>query len=95
MDRKEKLALIAAVVMAQYNGKVSPRDALAVADHLLEETEAAVECHITELKRLRCDAAKRGGASRGLISLVGANTQQKKFPPFTERRWRVARRDGH
>lgn len=46
MDRKEKLALIAAVVMAMRNGQVSAKDAVAVADYLLEETEAAVEEHM-------------------------------------------------
>jgi hypothetical protein len=46
MNRKEKLALIAAVVMAQHNGKIPAKDAVSVADYLLQEAEAAVEVHI-------------------------------------------------
>jgi hypothetical protein len=46
MDRKEKLALIAAVVMAQHNAKLPAKDAVQIADYLLDETEAAAEAHI-------------------------------------------------
>lgn len=46
MSRKEKLALIAAVVMAQHNGKLPAKDAVSIADYLLQETELAVEAHL-------------------------------------------------
>ena len=46
MDRKEKLALIAAVVMAMRNGKIPAKEAVAVADYLLDDAEAAVEAQI-------------------------------------------------
>lgn len=46
MSRKEKLALIAAVVMAQHNAKLPAKDAVQIADYLLAETELAVEVHM-------------------------------------------------
>lgn len=46
MDRKEKLALIAAVVMAQHNGQLKAKSAVAVAEYLLAEAELGVEEHI-------------------------------------------------
>jgi hypothetical protein len=45
MTRKQQLALIAAVVMAEHDG-LPARDAVQIADHLLQHTELAVECHI-------------------------------------------------
>lgn len=46
MDRKEKLALIAAVVMAQHDSKLPAKDSVLIAEYLLQECELAVECHI-------------------------------------------------
>jgi mono/diheme cytochrome c family protein len=46
MSRKQQLALVGAVVMAQHNGKMQAKDAVQIADYLLTETELAVECYI-------------------------------------------------
>ena len=45
MSRKEQLALVAAVVLAQHEG-LPAKDAVLIADFLLQQTEQAVECHI-------------------------------------------------
>jgi len=45
MSHKEKLALVAAVVMAQRQG-LPAKEAVSIADYLLQETELAAECHI-------------------------------------------------
>ena len=44
MTRKQQLALVAAVVMAQREG-LPAKDAVSIADYLLQNTELAVECH--------------------------------------------------